>query len=269
MDKRAEYIKQLEEFKNILYEWEHVNRTQTIRTEINKRLQHVRELVLRAGALKTFTISPPPFIGGLIMQNVDPFICIFNPPYDQSMVPAINDMIDVSIGVIESNPNFNIDPRPLKSSKQQSTISNRVFLVHGRDNELKESTARFLEKIGLQPIILHEQTNQGRTIIEKFEDYSDVAFAVILMTPDDFGGIASEKPELKKRARQNVVFELGYFLGKLGRKNVAALIKGDIELPSDYYGVIYIGLDMSDNWKLKLAKEMIAAGLNIDLNKTI
>lgn len=269
MDKRAKYIKHLEEFKNLLYEWEYVNRTQTIRTEINKRLQHAREIVLRAGALKTYTISPPPLVGGLIMRNIDPFICIFDPPYDQSMVPAINDMIDVAIGVIESNPNFNIDPRQSKQSNRHSIISNRVFLVHGRDNELKESTARFLEKIGLQPIILHEQTNQGRTIIEKFEEYSDVAFAVILMTPDDLGGIAASKPDLNKRARQNVVLELGYFLGKLGRKNVAAIVKGDIELPSDYSGVVYIGIDMSDNWKLKLAKEMKASGLNIDLNKII
>ncbi len=90
---------------------------------------------------------------------------------------------------------------------------------------MKESTARFFTKLDLDPIILHEQTNKGKTIIEKFEEYSDLPFAVILMTPDDVGAIEEEKEKLSKRARQIVVFELGYFIGKLGRKNVAALIK--------------------------------------------
>jgi len=114
---------------------------------------------------------------------------------------------------------------------------------------------------------LHEQSSKGLTIIEKFEEYSDVAFAVVLLTPDDQGGKADDKEKLHKRARQNVIFELGYFIGKLGRKNVVGLVKDNIEIPSDYTGIIYIGVDNSDGWKMMLSKEMKAAGLKIDMNK--
>ena len=119
------------------------------------------------------------------------------------------------------------------------------------------------------PVILHEQANQGKTIIEKFEDYSDVDFAVVLMTPDDIGYLANEESFAKYRARQNVVFELGYFIGKLGRTHVAAIVKGDIEIPTDISGVLYIGVDNNDAWKMMLAKEIKGVGYNIDLNKLI
>ena len=103
--------------------------------------------------------------------------------------------------------------------------------------------ARFLEKLGLQPIILHEQPNSGRTIIEKFETYSsDISFAIVLLTPDDIGGINENDQEQQPRARQNVIMELGYFMGRLGRTRVCALHKGGVELPSDYQGVVYIAM---------------------------
>ncbi|MFA6009209.1 MAG: nucleotide-binding protein [Desulfobacteraceae bacterium] len=146
----------------------------------------------------------------------------------------------------------------------------KVFVVHGRDNEAKESTARFLEKLALNAIILHEQPNSGRTIIEKFEVYSgDVVFAVIILTPDDIGGLNEIPHELKQRARQNVILELGYFVGRLGRTNVCALHKGDIELPSDYQGVVYIEMDEMGAWKTKLAQELVQAKVPIDLNGLI
>jgi predicted nucleotide-binding protein len=145
--------------------------------------------------------------------------------------------------------------------------SKKVFLVHGHDNEAKETAARFLEKLGLHPIILHEQPNSGRTIIEKFEVYSgDIAFAVVLLTPDDFGGTASTPTTTKPRARQNVIMELGYFIGKLGRFRVCALHKGGVELPSDYQGVLYVELDPPGAWKAKLAQEFVQAKLTIDLS---
>lgn len=144
--------------------------------------------------------------------------------------------------------------------------SNKVFVVHGHDNAAKESTARFLEKIGLQPIILHEQPSSGRTVIEKFENYaSDIAFAVVLLTPDDIGGVATQPSSQKSRARQNVVLELGYFMGRLGRLRVCALHKGGVELPSDYQGVLYIDMDAAGAWKAKLAQEFVQAKLPIDL----
>lgn len=153
--------------------------------------------------------------------------------------------------------------------KEGAELGNKIFIVHGRDEAAKEASARFLEKLGLQPIILHEQPNIGRTIIEKFEAYADVGYAIILLTPDDMGGLASEKPELNLRARQNVVFELGYFIGKLGRKRVCALYREDVELPSDFHGVLYVSLDNGDAWKFHLAKELKAIGFEIDLNKII
>jgi predicted nucleotide-binding protein len=145
--------------------------------------------------------------------------------------------------------------------------SRKVFVVHGHDNETKEATARFIERIGLEPIILHEQASSGRTIIEKFEIYSgDIAFAVVLLTPDDVGAANDATPNLNPRARQNVILELGYFMGRLGRVRVCALHKGGVELPSDYQGVIYIEMDPSGAWKSKLAQELVQAKLPIDLN---
>lgn len=264
----TEIIQNLEKFSELLKQWEYKEKTVQLRSQISKRSPRVRKDVIKAGTFKTFTITPPRFIGGPIMQNVDPFACIFEPPYGQSNIPMLIDMIDEAIGVIDATPNFGEEPTML-SPTNKNTISNRVFLVHGRDNELKETTARFLEKLGLEPIILHEQSNKGRTIIEKFEDFSDVAFAVILMTPDDLGYLSSESNTHRPRARQNVVFELGYFIGKLSRKNVAAIVKDDIEIPSDFSGIIYIGLDNSGAWKMLLAKEIKEAGLDIDLNNLL
>jgi len=146
----------------------------------------------------------------------------------------------------------------------------QIFIVHGHDGGVKHEVARLVERLDLQPIILHEQPNRGQTIIEKLEDYSEkleVGYAVIILTPDDVGGVAEETPRLKPRARQNVVFELGYFMGKLGRGRVCALHSEGVELPSDYDGVLYIKLDKFGAWKLELAKEIKAVGFDVDLNK--
>ena len=140
-----------------------------------------------------------------------------------------------------------------------------VFVIHGRDNEIKETVARFLGVLHLNPIILHEQPSQGRTIIEKFEDHAQAAFAVALLTPDDVGGLESERGELNRRARQNVIFEFGYFVGRIGRERVCAITKGDVELPSDYDGVVYVPIE-DTGWKLTLVREMKAAGLDVDAN---
>ena len=149
-------------------------------------------------------------------------------------------------------------------------FSRKVFVVHGHDHALKDIVARLLGQLELEPIILHEHPNSGRTIIEKFEDYSDVAFAVVLLTPDDVGREKVKPPEEDRpRARQNVVLELGFFLGRLGRERVAALhrVESRFELPSDYSGVLFVPVDDGGNWRLKLVQELKAAGLEIDANK--
>lgn len=154
-------------------------------------------------------------------------------------------------------------------SAQSRAHSNRVFIVHGHDDAVRETVARYLEKLGIEAIILHEQATGGRTIVEKLEHYSDVDFAVILLTPDDVGESKERATNLKARARQNVILELGYFVGKLGRSNVCALYKGPLELPTDYVGVGYISLDDAGGWRLGLAKELRIAKFDVDLNLAI
>ena len=163
-----------------------------------------------------------------------------------------------------------IAPKKASSSATNPVSQGRdVFLVHGHDVGLKQTVARTLERLELKPIILHEQPNEGRTIIEKFEDYSDVSFAVVLLTPDDMGYESDKDSETARpRARQNVILELGFFLGKLGRDHVAALYNGDkgFETPSDYDGVLYIPVDEHGHWKFGLVKELKAAGIEVDAN---
>ena len=158
--------------------------------------------------------------------------------------------------------------RAESTSQAEKIVSHKkIFLVHGHDEAARETVARFLEKLDLEPIILHEQASEGRTIVEKLEHHGDVKYAVVLLTPDDVGGKSST--DLKQRARQNVVLELGYFLARLGRPNVCALYKGEVEIPSDYMGVIYISYDNAGGWRLHLAKELKAAKFSIDMNKAI
>lgn len=127
----------------------------------------------------------------------------------------------------------------------------RVFVIHGHDDEAKMTLVQFLENLGLEAIVLTEHPNFGKTILEKFEDNIDVNFAIALLTPD----------ESNARARQNVIFELGYFMGRLGRRNVCALVKGDVELPSDFHGALYIDMDRGGTWQDSLRRELIDADL--------
>lgn len=168
---------------------------------------------------------------------------------------------------LKEHPEF-YEPKQQKEISQNPEIhtSKRIFVVHGQEAELKETVARLLTQLELEPIILHEQPNEGHTIIEKFEKYSGVSFAVVLLTPDDEIICNGVK---KMQARQNVLLELGFFLGKLGRKKVAVLCRDhkSMELPSDYSGVLFIPLDANDAWKFTLAKEIRAAGIDVDLNR--
>jgi predicted nucleotide-binding protein len=152
-------------------------------------------------------------------------------------------------------------------TKEADSAQRGVFVVHGHDFAAKESVARLIDRLGLHAIVLHEQPNQSRTIIEKLERHSAVCYAVVVLTPDDVGWPLTDSSQAKHRARQNVILELGYFMGKLGRDKVCALYKGDLELPSDVHGVLYIPMDPHDAWKLKLAKEMRAAGVEVNLDK--
>lgn len=154
-----------------------------------------------------------------------------------------------------------------KHKKEIPTYSNEVFIVHGRDTLLRTQVENVLRALGLEPIILQEQANIGKTIIEKIEKYTDVGFGIVLYTPCDEGRLKSEEEELKPRARQNVVLEHGYLMGKLGRERVCCLVSDDVEFPSDIQGVVYTSAKNVGQWKYDLAKELKAAGFDIDMNK--
>ena len=156
------------------------------------------------------------------------------------------------------------------SNTLQPTFGDEVFIVHGHDNEAKETVARFVGNLGIEVTILDEEANEGRTIPEKFEEHADDAgFAIILLTPDDVGASKNEQDNLQPRARQNVVLEFGYFWGKLGRRRLCVLYKEGVELPSDIRGIAYVLMDNFDGWKQKLAKEMNRAKLPIDPQKLL
>jgi len=147
--------------------------------------------------------------------------------------------------------------------------SRRVFIVHGHDGEMREAVARFLTDIGFEPVILHEQPNGGRTVIEKFEAHSEPAgFAVVLLSGDDEGRQTGTEA-LTPRARQNVILELGYFAGSLHRSRVCALIRGNLEVPSDIVGVVFEQFDDAGGWKQIVARELQEAGYEIDWNKVM
>lgn len=155
---------------------------------------------------------------------------------------------------------------PSDTEVTEPTKSNKVFIVHGHDDGLKNEVARFVERLGLEAVILHEQANAGNTIIEKIEKNSDVGFAIVLYTPCDEGKSKSSE-QLQSRARQNVVFEHGFFIAKLGRSNVVALHKGeDLELPNDISGVVYVKYE-NGAWKYEIAKEMVSSGYDVDFMK--
>jgi predicted nucleotide-binding protein len=138
----------------------------------------------------------------------------------------------------------------------------KIFIVHGSDNSSKLELTRLLEKSKLEPIILQEEPNAGRTLIEKIETRtSDIGYAIILLTPDDLCHSASQE----KRARQNVILELGYFIGKLGRHRTCCLYKEGVSLPSDIHGIVYLSFrDTVSERLLEISRELRNAGYDFN-----
>lgn len=140
--------------------------------------------------------------------------------------------------------------------------ASQVFIVHGHDDIAKLEMSAFISSLGLQPIILNQQASSGRTIIEKIEDYSNVGFGVVLYTPCDIGSKAGGLTG-NYRARQNVVFEHGFLIGKLSRARVSAVVKGSVETPNDISGMVYTSMDNEDQWKQQLLVELRDAGYQV------
>jgi predicted nucleotide-binding protein len=142
----------------------------------------------------------------------------------------------------------------------------KVFVSHGHDEKAKTDVASFLETCGIEPIILADQPNAGRAILEKFEAYDDVGFAIVLLTADDLGRAKSgSDTDLRPRARQNVIMELGYFMGKLGRERVCVVRRPDaaVEPPSNISGIVTINYSDDEKWQKELRREMVHAGLKL------
>lgn len=162
--------------------------------------------------------------------------------------------------------------RVAASTTSSPALSNKVFIVHGHDGALKTDVERFVHQIGLEPIVLHRQVDQGQTIIEKFEQHSDVGYALILLTPDeiaytiDQSDLPDEKRIKEYRARPNVIFEFGYFVGKLGRSRVCCIHKENVVVPSDLSGLIYKKVvDSVEPEAFSIIRELKAAGYQIRL----
>lgn len=214
----------------------------------------------------------------LLRRSRDPYVVaiedmkIFNKDMEIAL-SQINTYIDeIETGFHVMGKEKSLASSNVQSPAHENISSDNVFIVHGHDEEMKQSVARAVEKLELNPIILHEQPNEGRTVIQKFTDHSNVSFAIVLLSPDDMAYSKKDGPDkIKARARQNVILEMGYFLGKLGPKNVVAIHKPgkDFELPSDYEGVIYIPYDKAGAWKALLVREMKVCGYNVDANKVI
>ncbi|MFA6013687.1 MAG: nucleotide-binding protein [Gallionellaceae bacterium] len=173
--------------------------------------------------------------------------------------------------------NSEVPELPKKSNKKDSDTAleksnKKVFIVHGHDHALKVELEVFLAHIGLKPIVLHREIDDGQTIIEKFEANSDVSYAYVLLTPDEVSytidqlNLKDEERKKENRARPNVIFEFGYFVAKLGRKKVCVLHKGDVAIPSDLSGLIYKKIDSNvEEIGFSLIKELKAAGLKPEL----
>jgi predicted nucleotide-binding protein len=192
--------------------------------------------------------------------------------YNESWLSGRSQMLNLFNTMLEELKLFGVHQKVDKVQKTDVKSSNRIFIVHGHDEAMKQAVARTVEKIGLEPIILHEKPSEGRTIIEKFTDYSDVSFAIVLLSPDDVAYPKDQSPkDAKLRARQNVIFELGFFIGKLGRNRVLVLYQEEknFEMPSDYSGVLYTPYDDSGRWQFDLVKELKACGYNVDANKLL
>lgn len=194
----------------------------------------------------------------------DPFLALF---YSREKASKDNQYTqDITDDILEEAQNL-LSTAVLEPKKEQPISSNKIFIVHGRDHNLLTQVENALMKLGLDPIVLQEQVNNGKTIIEKIEECTDVGFGIVLYTPCDEGRLKSEDGELKSRARQNVVLEHGYLMGKLGRERVCCLVSDDVEFPSDIQGVVYTSAKNVGQWKYDLAKELKAAGFDIDMNK--
>ena len=237
---------------------------QLLQEYINKKKQHVNSYEAIDAFQEWYGEACAVFVKyfGKSDEYIDKFCKIDVTGNGYSLEDSYQEAYPIYRIYIEKLNDMSIGKNDIEMTK---TSNNKVFIVHGHDS-LKTEVELFLTKLGLEPIILHKQANMGKTIIEKIERYTDVGFGIVLYTPDDEGRLKGNA-ELSSRARQNVVFEHGYLIGKLGRDRVCALVVDNVEKPGDIDGIVYVNVDDNGYWKVALAKDMKAVGFNIDLNK--
>ena len=180
-------------------------------------------------------------------------------------VSLMRNLLNTMLAEIDTFPQQVIEAK--EAPRPTALTLEKIFVVHGHDSEMLSAIESFILKLGLRPVVLRNQPSRGRTIVEKIEDYSEVSSAVVLLSPDDTAyPRGSSSSDAKFRARQNVIFELGFFIGKLGRHSVIAVHRTDerFEMPTDYEGVIFTPYDEGGGWKLALAKELQAIGFEFD-----
>jgi predicted nucleotide-binding protein len=182
-------------------------------------------------------------------SNINDKVASFNEQLLPYLAEALTD-------IVNANPEFEAKPNKVNG--------NTVFIIHGHDGHLKTEVQLLLHRAGVNNIVLHELADKGRNIVEKLIEETDSAnYAIALLSPDDILIDGS------KRARQNVILEIGYFLGKLGKSRVRLLKKGDVEIPSDLNGILYENYDDSGSWKIKICKELQAVGIFVDLEAVV
>lgn len=184
------------------------------------------------------------------IANVDKTIEKFNDTFLPYFAKVLDDILDA-----EGESAVNLE---------KHIIGDKIFIIHGHDNEMKKEVQLLLKRAGLDDVVLHECPDKGRTIIDKLiEEGSSAYYVIALLSPDD------KSADGQTRARQNVILEIGYFLGKLGKERVRLLKKGNIEIPSDLHGILYTSFDGAGSWKIKLLKEMKAVGIEVDIEEVV
>jgi predicted nucleotide-binding protein len=246
---------QLTEVEKQFDQWDDYN-TELLKSSFNNSINEYRSAYSNTGSM----------IG---VSDVMRGVSIHNP---QHRFRTLTERIDVKITELESLlSKVNLihseveTTRPAMAIQDAATISNdTVFIIHGHDDAMKKAVQLFLSRAGLKDIVLHEQPDKNRTVIEKLiEEGSSAAYVIALLSPDDI------QEDGTVRARQNVVLEIGYFIGKLGREKVRLLRKGDVVIPSDLQGILFENYDDQGAWRIKLLKEMQAVGLPIDLGTVV
>lgn len=263
MDRKS-CLKKIDEMLKIISDYQtckDAEQEEKLRCSYNQIRLSVERIIDKIGNRLYFNVSFPIADGGQPKKNLNAFDYVFEGLYGIRATNYVVDMLNQAKGAIEMDENFFLD-----ITQKQMSDNKNIFIVHGHDEAMKLDVTCTIEKLNLKPIILNEKPNSGMTIIEKIEKYSDVGFAIILLSPCDKGCEVGQENNFKPRARQNVIAELGYFIGKLGRQRTFILKKADVEEPSDFSGVVYEPYDNNGGWKMKLGQELSAAGYKIDMN---